>query len=324
MTSLMSVGQIPGSGSPRRWRARPRVVGSPAIAMRDEAIDDFIGRSASLPIRRITSPGAFLGLNRENTGAEAPCVLLPGGEIPDGAKEGDSLEVFVYLDSQDRPVATTRCPMLERGEVAFLEMTAATQFGSFVDWGLPKELLVPFAEQTTEMRVGERYPVGLYLDKTGRLAGTMRVAEMLDRAMPEFRLDEWVDGEAWRNDPKLGLFVIVERTFVGRVPATEPHGPPRGEGARFRVTNILPDRKSRLSLRGLAHGELERDAARILQVLRQPGTPKVGDRSSPDEIRAIFGLSKKAFKRAAGRLLKQRAVGVTAEGHLEVVCAEKA
>ena len=279
-------------------------------------IDDLLGRSATLAIRRIGSPGAFLAVDSTDERPDAPSVLLLGSEIPEGAKEGDELAVFVYLDSEGRPIATTTTPKLERGDVAFLEVTAATKFGSFVDWGLPKELLVPFAEQTVEMRVGDRYPVGLYVDKTGRLAGTMRVTEMLDKEMPEFQLDEWVEGEAWRNDPRIGLFVIVERAFVGLVPASEPHGLSRGEAARFRVTNVLPDRKIELSLRGHAHEELEKDAQRVLDVLKRPGGPTVSDRSTPEEVRALFGLSKKAFKRAVGRLLKLQTIDIDEAGHL--------
>lgn len=276
-------------------------------------LDNLLGRSATLLIRRFGPPGAFLG-SRDET--DTSSLLLLGSEIPEGAKEGDELRVFVYLDSLARPLATTRAAKLERGQVAFLEVTACTEFGAFVDWGLAKELLVPFAEQTAEMHVGARYAIGLYVDKSGRLAGTMRVAEMLDQEKPKFRLDEWVEGEAWRNDPDVGLFVILARAFVGLVPASEPHGLSRGQSAKFRVASILPDGKVELSLRGHAHEELESDARRVLDVLARFGAPRVGDWSSPDEVRAVFGLSKKAFKRAVGRLLKERAIAVDEGGFL--------
>jgi len=174
---------------------------------------------------------------------------------------------------------------------------------------------LPFAEQTTEMQVGARHPVGLYIDDGGRLAGTMRVTEML-RDKGEFERGEWVAGEAWRNDPDIGLFVIVERAFVGLVPAHEPHSFSRGEAGRFRVSNVLPDGKIELSVRGHAHEELENDAQKILTALARADAPRVGDRSSPEEIRAVFGLSKKAFKRAAGRLLKQQTIDIDREGFL--------
>jgi predicted RNA-binding protein (virulence factor B family) len=276
---------------------------------------DLLGRSATLPVRRLSSPGAFLALDAGDLRPDAPTLLLPRSEVPDGAREGDALEVFVYLDSQDRPVATTRAPRLLLGEVTFLAVTDVGRFGAFFDWGLPKELLVPHAEQTRELRVGERHPVGLYLDDTARLAGTLKVSEMLT-AGGGFAVDDWVEGEAWRKEPGLGVFVIVERRFVGRLPESEPNALSRGEGARFRVASVLPDGKIELSLRGHAHEEVERDAQRILAVLGRAGAPRVGDRSSPEQIRALFGLSRKAFKRAAGRLLKERAVTIDGGGFL--------
>jgi predicted RNA-binding protein (virulence factor B family) len=277
-------------------------------------VDDILGRSVTLPLVRIGSPGAYLAIDPGDTRPDAPGVLLLGPEIPEGAKIGDALDVFVALDSEGRPIATVRTPKVERDEVAFLRVTATTQFGAFVDWGLAKELLVPFAEQTTPMLVDERYAVGVYVDQTGRLAGTMRIAEMLDGEHRPLELDEWVEGEAWRNDPAIGLFVILERSFVGLVPASEPHSASRGDAVRCRVTNILADKKVELSLRGYAHEELETDAQRILDVINHPNAPRIGDRSSPDELRATFGLSKKAFKRALGRLLKQGAVVVDRDG----------
>ncbi|HEY3356351.1 MAG TPA: S1-like domain-containing RNA-binding protein [Polyangia bacterium] len=281
-------------------------------------LDDLLGRCARLKIQRFAPPGAFLAVGAEET------IPLIRREIPAGATEGDEIEVFVYRDSERRPIATTRRAKLQLGEVAFLEVTATSAYGAFVDWGLAKELLVPFKEQTADLRVGSRYPIGLYIDATGRLAGTMRVAEMLDLTRAPFKRDEWVLGEAWRDDPAIGLFVIVKRRFVGLVPASAPHDLPRGEAARFRVTTVLPDGKIELSLRGHAHEELATDAARILQALRQPDAPRIGDKSSPADIRALFGLSKKAFKRAVGRLFKDGAVTIDGDGYVSEVAQSNA
>jgi predicted RNA-binding protein (virulence factor B family) len=241
-------------------------------------------------------------------------VLLIGSEIPEGAREGDEVRVFVYRDSEGRPIATTRVPRAERSEVAFLTVTALTVYGGFVDWGLAKELLVPFAEQTRPLAVGERHPIGVYLDDTGRLAGTMRVAEMLDVDPPPFAPGEWVMGEAFRSEPRIGLFAILGKRWVGLVPQTEPHSLSRGEAARFRVTRVHPDGKVELSLRGHAHEELDADAERILRKLSSPDAPRLGDHSDPERIREQFGLSKKAFKRAVGRLLKRGVVVLDREG----------
>lgn len=266
----------------------------------------------------MTTPGAYLALSSDDAEEGAPVVLLPRAEIPKEASVGDELSVFIYLDSEGRPIATTRKPKLELGEVAFLKVTACTSFGAFVDWGLPKELLVPFAQQTRELRVGDSVPIGLYIDPSGRLAGTMRVTEMLAPEATGFELEEWVEGEAWRNQPELGLFVIVRRRFLGLVPKDEPHTLRPGQAARFRVSNLFDDGKMELSLRGLASEEIAGDARKVLERLAAPGAPRVGDRSSPDEIRRLFGLSKKAFKRAVGSLLKQRKISMDAAGFVVV------
>jgi predicted RNA-binding protein (virulence factor B family) len=278
--------------------------------------DSLLGRYATLTIRRFGPPGAFLTTATEDDGSRTPTILLIGSEIPENAKEGDALRVFVYGDSEGRPIATTRTARVSRGQVAFLQVTANTSFGSFVDWGLAKELLVPFGEQTIEMEVGARYAIGVYVDKSGRLAGTMRVAEILDQEKADFRPDQWVEGEAWRQDSHIGLFVIVEHAFLGVVPASEPHSMIRGEVARFRVTNVLPDGKIQLSLRRHAHEELADDAQKILDVISRAEAPRIGDHSKPEEVRARFGLSKKAFKRAVGRLLKSHAVIVDEDGFI--------
>jgi predicted RNA-binding protein (virulence factor B family) len=266
----------------------------------------------SLRIARTASAGAFLVLSDD--AEDGPPILLPKREVPATAAIDDEIEVFVTLDSEDRPLATTRRPALILGEVAFLKVAAITPIGVFVDWGLPKELLVPFREQTRDLRVGDRHPVGLRLDKTGRLVGTMRVSEML-RARPVVEPGEWVAGEAWRLDPAIGLFVIVERRFVGLVPKSEPHGLARGDAAMFRVTRVQADGKFELSLRAAAHAEIGDDAAHVLERLAHPGTPAVGDRTDPETLRTHFGLSKKAFKRALGHLLKERKVTLDARGN---------
>jgi uncharacterized protein len=208
-------------------------------------------------------------------------------------------------------------PDLEPGDVAFLTVTDLTAVGAFVDWGLPKELLVPFAEQTRDLEVGERVPIGVFLDNTGRYAGTMKVRELLT-AEGDFQLDEWVDGEAWRKEPGVGVFVIVERRFLGLLPASEPHALQRGEAAQFRVARILRDGKIELSLRGQVHEQLEADAQHVLTTLSRPSAPKLSDDTHPDRIRAEVGLSKKAFKRAVGRLLKQGLARLDDSGNVVV------
>jgi predicted RNA-binding protein (virulence factor B family) len=269
--------------------------------------NDLLGRFATLPIQRLALAGAVMGVD----GDPDAMIVLPTAELPAGAQAGTKVRVFVYLDTEDRLVATTREPRLTLGQATFLTVTACTNIGAFVDWGLGKELLVPFAEQARELFVGERVPIQLYLDKSARPAGTMYV-KLLDRRRVD--VDEWIEGEAWRNEPGVGLFAILEKGFVGMMPASEPHQLARGEVAKFRVTTVLPDGKLVLSLRQRGYKEMAGDAARILEVLRRPGAPRVGDHSPPEALRDVFGLSKKAFKRAVGRLLKERAVTLDAGG----------
>ena len=159
-------------------------------------------------------------------------------------------------------LAATPTASLAIGQVAFLRVTQCTPIGAFVDWGLAKELLVPFAEQTTEMRAGERYAIGLYLDKSGRHAGTMRVAEMLSSGdgKGDFQLDEWVEGEAWRSEPDIGLFVIVQKAFVGLVPKSEPQALSRGEAARLKAFLLRP--KAALMASGGDLSPMRSDASR--------------------------------------------------------------
>ncbi len=278
------------------------------------SVRELLGHSARFPIVRVTTPGAFLAVEGGDGSDTDPVVLLPRAEIPAGAGIGTELDVFIYLDSEGRPIATTRTPKFELGEVAFLKVTACTPFGAFVDWGLQKELLVPFAQQTRDLAVGDVIAIGLYIDPSERLAGTMRVTEMLERQVSGFELDDWVDGEAWRLQPELGLFVIVKRRFVGLVPKDEPQALRPGEAARFRVTSLFEDGKMELSLRGHAHLEIAGDALKVFERLCGADALQVGDGSSPEEIRHVFGLSKKAFKRAVGALLKQRRVDIDADG----------
>ena len=273
--------------------------------------DTALGRVVTGVIASVGPHGARLRL--ELDAAADDTLLLPRREVPEDASVGQRLDVFVYQDSEDRPVATLAAPKLTRDEVAFLQVVDVTRFGAFVDWGLPKQLLVPHAEQTADLQVGDLHPVGLYVDDTGRLAGTMRVSEML-RSKGRYRVGDWVPGEAWRRDPDIGVFVILERRFVGLLPVSEPHRLGRGDAARFRVVHVHPDQRVEVSLRDVAHRAIDADAEKILAVLEARPTIRVGDHSAPADITSLFGLSKKAFKRAVGTLFRQGRVIIDDQG----------
>jgi predicted RNA-binding protein (virulence factor B family) len=287
---------------------------------KEEQLSKLLGRTSTLYVQRFAAPGAFCGLSAQQSEKNLS-LLLPRAEVDDFVHEGDAVEAFVYLDSEDRPVATLVEPRLKLGEVAFLEVRDVNQYGAFVDWGLPKQLLVPFKEQTRDVQPGDWEPVALDIDRTGRLVGTMKVREYLEDG-GAFERNEWVSGEAWRFDPAIGLFVILERRFVGLLPAHEHHSLRRGEQAKFRIAHVLRDGKIELSLRGLVHEEMADDGKIILAKLSGANAPKISDRTSPDQIRSLFGLSKKAFKRAVGGLLKEGVVTFDDQGNI-VVKAKK-
>ena len=280
-----------------------------------------LGQVVTLEVKRRAPPGLYLGAPKVLGGGEAgepgepgadETVLLPNREAPQVA-DGTELEVFLYLDSEDRLIASVKKPMITLGEVAFLLCRDRAGFGAFFDWGLAKELLVPNALMTRDVRVGDRMPVGLIVDDTGRLAGTMRVSEMLG-APPDAKAGDWVQGQLLRYEPGIGTFFVLGKRAVGLVPDQEPHGLRRGDEARLRVTKVHADGKVELSLRGLAHEVRGDDGELILAALRGKNPPKLGDHSDPDEIRQVFGLSKKAFKRAVGGLLKAKKVVLGPDG----------
>lgn len=238
------------------------------------------------------------------TAPQGDTIRLAVDDVRTSVVAGDTPEVFLGEDRTGRPIATRRRPRIALGEVSFLTVTASSALGAFVDWGLSEPLLVPREEQTWDMVRGDRYPVGLILAASGHLIGTMRVAEML-HGVGAFTEGEWVRGEAWRHDEQRGVFVILQRRYVGLLPSEEPHSLAEGEEADFRIAQCLSDGKVVLSLRRHAHEEISRDAQHVLTVLSEENAPAMGDDSSPEQIRLRFGLSKKAFKRAVGRLLRQ-------------------
>jgi uncharacterized protein len=283
-------------------------------------LSDALGHVVPLTLQRFTPQGAYLWQPADDADP-ADAVLLPRSEVPEDAKVGDPLEVFVYLDSEDRLTATLLTPYLALGEVAFLEVRDVNRVGAFVDVGLKKELLVPFSEQTHPLQPGDFEPIGMIRDRTGRLAGTMRVRELLQQG-GDFPRDAWVWGEAWREEPA-GLFVILEQRHLALLPAYEPHSLSRGEQARFRIAHRLPDGRLELSLRAHRHEQQADDGEKILSVLRARPELRVSDDTGPDQLRDLFGLSRKAFKRAVGGLLKRGAVRFGQTGEIRCVDSPK-
>ena len=232
-------------------------------------------------------------------------VLLPRKQVPEGTKKGDCLDVFLYKDSEDRLIATTKIPALTKGQIGVLPVAAAGKIGAFLSWGLDKDLLLPFKEQTRRVSEGDLCPVALYVDKTGRLCATMKLYPYLSAQSP-YEEGDHVEGVIYEVKAGMGAFVAVENCYHGMIPARELFRAVKpGETVRCRVTKVREDGKLDLSCREKAYVQMDRDAELLMEVLeRENGFLALLDDSSPEEIKRVLGISKGAFKRAVGRLLK--------------------
>lgn len=241
-------------------------------------------------------------------------VLLPVKQVPEGAKVGDRIPVFVYKDSQDRLISTVREPLVELGGLAILRVAEVGKIGAFLDWGLEKDLLLPFREQTRRVYEGEKVLIALYVDKSSRLCATMNVYEYLEQSSP-YKKDDRVSGRVYQISKEFGAFVAVDDKYSGLIPQKEFFGNARiGDVIEARVTEVKEDGKLNLSLREKAYLQMNEDAEYVLQVLDEyDGVLPFNDKVSPEIIERELHLSKNAFKRAVGRLLKEGKIEITAK-----------
>lgn len=239
-------------------------------------------------------------------------VLLPRKQVPEGAKTGDRLSVFLYRDSEDRMIATTTVPKVTLGETAVLTVKETGKIGAFLDMGLEKDLLLPFKEQTHPVRKGEQCLVALYVDKSRRLAATMKAYPYLRSDSP-YKTGDEVTGFVFEINPELGAFVAVDERYHGMIPKRELFGGFReGQEVRARVTRVREDGKLDLSAREKAHSQIFSDADLVLKVIGEfDGVLPFNDKASPEVIAREFKLSKNAFKRAVGHLLKEGKIEIT-------------
>ena len=268
-----------------------------------------IGKRQLLTIVKKVDFGVYLAKEQEADPEEK--VLLPRKEVPENVQPGDEIEVFLYRDSKDRMIATVRQPKLSLGEGAVLRVKENGKIGAFLDWGLEKDLLLPFREQVRKVRPGEECLVALYLDKSKRLCATMKVYHYLRTDSP-YEKDQKVTGTLYEISDNFGAFVAVDNCYSALIPKKEPLGNARvGDAVEARVTEVLKDGKLSLSLREKAYIQMNEDAQKLLKLLEeQGGELPVGDKSSPEKIKELTGMSKNEFKRAAGNLYKQRLVQV--------------
>lgn len=262
------------------------------------ALADNLGKKVRLMIVKEVEFGVYLGNKEEK-------VLLPKKQVPRGLEAGDPVEVFLYKDSSDRLIATTNEPKLTLGELAVLKVVDVGKIGAFLDWGLEKDLLLPFREQTAKVRKGDEVLAALYVDKSGRLCATMKVYEKLRQDAP-YQKDDQVEGIVYDTSDNFGVFVAVDDCYSALIPKREAFGKLRvGERVHARVIKVREDGKLDLAVREKAFLQMDTDAQMIMERLEASGGKlPFTDKADPELIKRELGLSKNAFKRAVGRLLK--------------------
>ena len=265
-----------------------------------------LGKRQKLTIVKEVDFGVYLGDEKEK-------VLLPGKQVPEGAKKGDELEVFIYRDSSDRLIATTNMPKLTLGEVALLKVSDVTKIGAFLDWGLEKELLLPFREQTYRVKPGEDCLAALYIDKSGRLCATMKLYHYLQSDSP-YHKEDIVTGRIYEISDNFGIFVAVDDRYSALIPKKQMYGEKEfrvGEIITARITEVKEDGKLDLSVRKKAYLQIDDDAEKLMKIIEGfDGVLPFSDKANPEVIRRETGMSKNEFKRAAGRLYKERRIEI--------------
>lgn len=261
-----------------------------------------LGEYQKLKVIKKVEFGVYLA---EHEGDETR-VLLPQKQVPADAKLGDEIEVFLYKDSKDRIIATTNQPKLTLGGLAVLEVAEIGKIGAFLDWGLEKDLFLPFKQQTKKVKAGDECLVGLYTDKSDRLCATMNVYEYLSQESP-YQKDDRVKGTVYEISENFGAFVAVDDKYSGLIPKREFFGQARiGDVVEARVTRVKEDGKLDLSLREKTYLQIEKDAEQVLKVIDEfAGVLPFTDKAAPEVISRELSMSKNAFKKAVGHLLKE-------------------
>ena len=268
-----------------------------------------LGRFNRLTIVRRAEQGLYLSGGPED-------ILLPNRYVPDGAEIGDEIDVFVYLDAEERLIATTETPKAQVGDFAWLQVAWVNNFGAFLDWGLMKDLFVPFREQKMKMQKGKSYLVHLHIDpETYRIMASAKVERYLSTDFPPYHGGDEVDILVWQKTD-LGFKAIVENRFSGMLFDAEIfrqlHS---GDRLKAYVKQVRPDGKIDLSLQKKGQKAVHDFSDTLLEHLQNNGgfTP-LGDKSPAEEIYALFGVSKKVFKKAVGDLYKQHLITIEPEG----------
>lgn len=271
----------------------------------------LLGTTANLYVLRFSRFGVYLGSGTDRNFE----VLLPNNQVSDSLEKGDKIDVFLYKDSEDRLIATTTVPYLQMGEVAALKVKDITNIGAFLDWGLVKDLFLPFKEQTARVRMGDTVLVTLYVDKSERLCATMKIYDYLSCESP-YKKGDKVHGRIYEITDSFGCFVAVDDEFSALIPHNEMTRELKvGEEVDARVKEVTEEGKLTLSLQEKVKVQMGMDAERIYSRLEEAGGYlPFHDKTSPEIIKREFQISKAAFKRAIGRLMKQKKIQIKEDG----------
>jgi len=273
-----------------------------------------IGKYSTLTVDRIKSPGAYLVNDNDDD------ILLPNKYVPKDTNVGDDIDVFIYLDGEERPVATTLRPFILLNDFALLKANYVSKIGAFMDWGLEKDLFIPFREQERKIKEGSTYLVYMYFDhQTGRLVGSTKLEKYLDNNNHELQIRDKVHLIIW-NTSELGSKVIINKKHLGLIYSNEVFkNLSVGDQTSGFIKKVREDGKIDVSLEEISYKNIEPNAKRILDLItKNSGFLKLNDKSHPDEIKAQLGISKKAFKKAIGSLYKKRLIRLDKKGiHLK-------
>ena len=248
-------------------------------------------------------------------GGEHGEILLPRRYVPENCKVDDIIRVFIYLDSEDRLIATTETPYAMVGDFALLKVVAVESAGAFLDWGLPKDLLVPFSEQSPIMEEGKSYVVRVYVDKSNRIAGTTRLDRYLDNDPGNFHVSQKVELLIC-NQTDIGYKAIINGTHWGVLYYNEVFQSLKsGQKTKGYIKKVRDDNKIDLSLQKLGYEKVDDITETILTVLKeQGGFISVTDKSTPETIHKLFGVSKKTYKKAIGAIYRKRLITIENNG----------
>ena len=269
-----------------------------------------LGKRQNLTVVKKVDFGVYLAEN-EQASAAGERVLLPNKQVPEGTGLHDTVNVFIYKDSQDRRIATCQKSLLEMGQIALLRVVSVSKIGAFLDWGLEKDLFLPFKEQTVRVREGDECLVTLYVDKSERLCATMKLYHSLHTDSP-YKEGDTVRGRVYEISDNFGVFLAVDHLYSALIPKKEAQGKYRpGDEVTVRVVKVREDGKLTVSPHQKAYLQMDVDCDNIMQVLDEfAGVLPFDDHVSPEVIKREFGISKAAFKRAVGRLLKEEKITI--------------